>query len=56
MTAWLWLLVVVVGAAALGAFILYGQEKSEERQPLDATLRRDAATREAYRKAERGED
>jgi hypothetical protein len=56
MTAWMWLLVVLAGAAALGAFILYGQEKTEEPEPIEADRRREAATRETYRKAEEGKD
>jgi hypothetical protein len=29
MTAWVWFLVVFAGAAALGAFIFYGEERTE---------------------------
>lgn len=56
MTAWMWLLVVLAGAAALGAFILYGQHKSEEPEPIEAKQRREAATRAVYRDAEKAED
>lgn len=55
MTAWLWLLVVTLGAAVLGAFIFYGQEKTEQEEPIEAKNYRDAAAREAYRDAERGD-
>lgn len=56
MTAWMWLLVVLGGAAALGAFILYGQEKSEEPEPLETQRRREAATRQVYRDADEDRD
>lgn len=53
MTAWMWLLVVLVGAAVLGAFILYGQEKTEEPESPRAKRRREKATRELYERADR---
>lgn len=56
MTAWMWLLVVLGGAATLGAFIFYGQRKTEEPEPVEVDMYRDAGTREAYRKAEEGQD
>ena len=50
MTAWIWLLAVFGGAAALGACIFYGQEKSEE--PQSSGARREAATRSLYKDAD----
>jgi hypothetical protein len=56
MTAWIWLLAVFGGAAALGACIFYGQfygqEKSEEPQSSGARQRREAATRGPYKDAD----
>jgi len=52
MTAWMWLLAVFGGAAALGACIFYGQEKSEEPQSSGARQRREAATRSLYKDAD----
>jgi hypothetical protein len=51
----MWLLVVMAGAAALGAFIYYGQEKSEEPEPLAVDRRREQATREVYDKEDHAE-
>lgn len=53
MTAWMWLMVVLGGAALLGAFIFYGQEKSEEPEALETKLRREAATRDIYEQADK---
>jgi len=48
MTAWIWLLVITLGAAALGAFIYYGQRKTEEPEPISTEANRERATRKLY--------
>ncbi len=55
MTAWMWLLVVVGGAAVLGAFLYFGQRQTEKETPLDRRLGEQAA-RDNYLKAESGRD
>jgi hypothetical protein len=52
----MWFLVVAAGAAVLGYFIFYGERKTEKAQPLQARARRDEATRDVYRSAERDEE
>jgi hypothetical protein len=53
MTAFLWFLLVTAGAAAVGFFIFYGQRKTAQPEPIEAVARRDAATREIYRREDR---
>lgn len=48
MTDLIWLAVVMVGAALIGAFIYYGQEKTEQPESVNTKRRRDAATRAQY--------
>ncbi len=48
MTAWLWFIVVCLGAAALGAFLFYGEKKTEEPESPALRQQREAATRELY--------
>jgi DhnA family fructose-bisphosphate aldolase class Ia len=54
MTAWIWLLLVTAGAAAVGVFIYFGQERTKHRLPVQAEARRDAATRDLYRDEDGG--
>lgn len=55
MTAWMWFLVVAAGAAVLGYFIFYGEQKTEQPESIATKARRDAATREVYRENDRSD-
>ena len=55
MTAWMRFLVVVGGAALVGAFIFYGQRKTEKPRSIAAERKREAATREVYERADRAD-
>lgn len=54
MTAWIWLLMGLIGIAALGAFIYYGQYKdTHPAHSRREDQKRDRATRKVYADAER---
>jgi len=55
MTAWLWFLVVAVGAALLGYFIYFGERQTEKETPYDR-MRGDEAARKNFRDAEQRRD
>jgi hypothetical protein len=55
MAAWLWFLVVCVGAALLGAIIYYGQRKTARPTHPIIQQQSDAATRKLYEDADKSE-